>query len=94
MTFADNEPLITASGVTALVAALIALLVAFGVPVTDQQREAILSLVAILAPLAVALLARAHVTPTVKADAQVAQALANAVVAPPAPVAPPASPAT
>ena len=55
MSFTDNEPGITAGSISALVAALIALVVAFGAPVTDQQKEAILSVVAIVAPIARAL---------------------------------------
>lgn len=64
--FADNEPAVTAGGITALIAALLALGIAFGLPITDQQREAILGVVVIVAPLAVALLVRPHVTPTAK----------------------------
>lgn len=66
MSFPDSEPAITAGSITALVTAVIALLVAFGVPLTDLEREAILGLVAVLAPLAVALLVRPHVTPTAR----------------------------
>lgn len=42
----------------ALVSAIIALLVSFGVPVTDQQTAAIMSVVAVISPFAVPLLAR------------------------------------
>lgn len=59
-----REPLITAATITALVTAVIALLVAFGVPMSDDQQAAILGLVAVLAPVVVGLLARAKVTPT------------------------------
>ena len=58
-----TEPLITAATITAAAAAVLALLTAFSVPLTDDQRQAILSLVAILAPLAVGIAARGKVTP-------------------------------
>jgi hypothetical protein len=63
MSFQDNEPALAAGSLTALVAAAIAVAVAFGAPITAQQREAILSLVAVVAPIAVALLVRPHVVP-------------------------------
>lgn len=63
MSFTDSYPVITAGTVVAIVAALLAFGVAFGLPVTDQQREAILGLVAVVAPIAVALLVRPNVTP-------------------------------
>lgn len=66
MTFPDAEPVITASSIVALVAAVLALGIAFGLPVTDQQREAILGLVAVVAPIAVAVLVRPNVTPNAK----------------------------
>ena len=50
-----NEPVL----VTGLVTAIIALLLAFGVPVTQEQAGAILALVAAL----LAFVARAKVTP-------------------------------
>ncbi len=77
MTFTDNEPLITGAGLSALAVALITLAVVFGVPITDQQKEAIVAVVGLIAPFAVAYLVRPHVTPTLKAEAQVMQALAN-----------------
>lgn len=59
----DNEPAITVGTITALAAAVVAVLVAFAVPLTDQQQTAILGLVGVIAPVAVALLVRPHVTP-------------------------------
>lgn len=85
MNFPDNEPAVTGGSVVAVVTALLALVVAFGVPITDQQREAILAVVGVVAPLAVALLVRKHVTPTAKVEDQVAQAVSEAVTVPPAP---------
>jgi len=61
-----NEPLITVGGITAAVSALLALLVSFGVPLSDGQQTALLGLVGVLAPIAVALLARGRVTPVDK----------------------------
>lgn len=58
-----TEPLITVASLTALVAAAIGLLVAFGVDLTGDQQTAILGFVAVVAPLAVAALARSKVTP-------------------------------
>ena len=58
-----NEPLVTAATIVSAVTAVLALLVAFGVPVTQEQQVAILGVVAVLAPLIVAALARPKVTP-------------------------------
>ena len=59
--FAKSEPVISAASISALVAALLSLLVEFGVPVTDGQQTAIQGLVAVLAPVAV-ILVRKYVT--------------------------------
>jgi len=59
-----REPLLTAAGITAGVTALIGLLVAFGVNVTEGQTAAILGVVAVAAPLVVGFFARSKVTPT------------------------------
>lgn len=59
-----NEPLVTRASITALVSAVIGVLVVFGVPLNEEQQVAILALVGVLAPLVVAALARAKVTPT------------------------------
>lgn len=61
-----NEPLITVASVTAVITAVVGLLVAFGVPLTDEQQTAILAVVAAVAPLAVGLVARQLVTPNGK----------------------------
>lgn len=60
----NREPLITVASLTALVAALVALLVAFGLKVTEDQTAAVLGLVAVVAPLVVGFVARSKVTPT------------------------------
>lgn len=59
----NREPLVTTASVTALVAALIGLLVAFNVPLSDDQQKAILAVTAIVAPIVVGLVARGRVTP-------------------------------
>ena len=66
-----NEPAITVASITAGVTALLALLAAFGLPLTEEQRTAILGVVAVLAPLAVGLIARRSVTPSAKVAAKV-----------------------
>lgn len=59
----NREPLITVASITAAVVAVLSLLTAFGMPLTDDQRQAILGVVAVAAPLVVGLVARAKVTP-------------------------------
>jgi hypothetical protein len=59
----STEPLITVAALTALVAAIIACLVAFGVDLTEDQQKAVLGLVAVVAPLVVGFIARRKVTP-------------------------------
>lgn len=59
----NTEPLWTVAGITAAVTALIALLTAFGLDLTEAQSTAILGVVAVLAPTVVALVARSKVTP-------------------------------
>ncbi|MCX4470437.1 hypothetical protein OOK41_08975 [Micromonospora sp. NBC_01655] len=58
---AATEPLVTVGVLTAAVTAVLALLVAFGLPLSDAQQTAILGLVAVLAPLVVAAIARGRV---------------------------------
>ncbi|MFI1197681.1 hypothetical protein ACH4T9_31095 [Micromonospora sp. NPDC020750] len=58
---APSEPLFTVGVLTAAVTAVLALLVAFGLPVSDGQQSAILGLVAVLAPLVVSLVGRGRV---------------------------------
>lgn len=59
----EREPLVTTAGITALAAAIIALFVAFGLPITSGQQDAIMGFIIVIAPLAVALIGRAFVTP-------------------------------
>lgn len=56
----SREPAVIVGG---LVTAILALLVAFGVPITDNQSGAVLSLAVILAPLLSSVVIRHFVTP-------------------------------
>lgn len=59
-----NEPALTTGTITAVVAAAIALVVAFWPGLlTDVQSDAILSLVAVVAPIIVGVVVRGKVTP-------------------------------
>ena len=58
-----NEPLVTLASITAGATALLGLLVAFGVPLTEEQQVAVLAVVAVAAPFVVALAGRGQVTP-------------------------------
>jgi general stress protein CsbA len=66
----NREPLVTTSTVTAVVAALIALLASFGVNLTHDQTIAVLAVVSVTAPLVVALVARRKVTPVADPKAE------------------------
>lgn len=59
----STEPAITVASITAVVAAVIGLLVAFGVDLSDDQQKAILGLVAVAAPIVAGVLIRGKVTP-------------------------------
>lgn len=58
-----REPLVTIASITGIVAAVLGLLVAFGVPLTDDQEKALLGLAAVVAPFIVAYFGRKRVTP-------------------------------
>jgi hypothetical protein len=57
-----NSPVWSAATVTAIVSALITLLVAFGVPINQDQTAALMGFVAVVAPIAVAWVASPRVT--------------------------------
>jgi hypothetical protein len=57
----STEPLWSVGAITAVVTAGLALLVSFGVPLSDDQQSAILGFLAAFAPLAVAALGRSKV---------------------------------
>lgn len=65
-----REPAITVGTVSAAVAAILALLVAFGLDVTEEQQTAILGVVAALGPIVAGVLIRGKVSP-VDVDAPV-----------------------
>lgn len=58
---APAEPLITVTGITAVVAAALAGAVAFGLHISDDQKAAILGVVAVIAPIVVGVWGRAKV---------------------------------
>lgn len=59
----SKEPAITIGGISAGVGAIIALCVAFGVPLTEDQQIAILGVVAALGPIIAAVITRRFVSP-------------------------------
>lgn len=60
----NREPVLTAATIAALVTAVVALLKAFGVPLTNDQAVAITGVVGVVAPLVAAFVARRRVTPS------------------------------
>jgi hypothetical protein len=78
---AAKEPLVNPTVITAAVAALIALVVAFGVDLTDAQTGAILTFVAVVAPIVVAVWARRKVFSPATARAMVVTAARTGEVA-------------
>lgn len=83
-----REPLLTRGVIVALATALLAALVVFGVDLSGKETKAILSLVAALAPVLVAILSRPKVTPNVSVAAYRARPGTRPVVAGPASSAP------
>jgi hypothetical protein len=61
----NREPLLTVAGITSVVGAVIALLAAFGLDLSSAQQVAIVGVVAVVAPVVVAVIARRKVTPVV-----------------------------
>ena len=59
----DREPLITRASLVALITAVIAVAVAFGLPLTPDQQKALIALAGVLSPIAAAVWARGQVTP-------------------------------
>jgi hypothetical protein len=58
---APKEPLVSVGAIVTVVTAAIGALVAFGLKLSDDQQSALLGLVAVLAPIVVALWGRARV---------------------------------
>lgn len=67
----DTEPAISIGAIIALVAAVLAAAVAFGVPITSDQRETILAVIATAGPIVAALFIRGRVTPNDNVAARV-----------------------
>jgi hypothetical protein len=60
----QNEPVLTAVSIGAIVAALLQLLIVFGLEISDEQVAAVLAFVAVVAPVVLsAIYARSRVTP-------------------------------
>lgn len=59
----NREPVLTVGSITALITAGFALLVSFGMHISDDKQSAILGVVAVLVPLVTAVVARRKVTP-------------------------------
>ncbi len=57
----NREPLITVGSITAIIAAVLVFLKSMGVDISDGQQEAVRNLVAVLAPIVLALVARQFV---------------------------------
>lgn len=66
----NREPLVTVASITSGVAVVVALLAAFGLPLSDEQTAAVLAVAAFAAPLVVAALARSRVTPVASGGAR------------------------
>ncbi|WP_058234984.1 hypothetical protein [Devriesea agamarum] len=59
-----TEPVLSTATITSAAAAIIALLIAFGIPITEDQKVALIGVIAVIAPLIVAI-TRRYVTPNV-----------------------------
>ena len=59
-----KEPVMAAATIVSLVGSVVALLIAFGVDLTQEQQAAIVGLTNVVAPLVAAVIVRAKVTPT------------------------------
>lgn len=66
LTTTQREPAVIVGTITAVAAAAVTAAVAFGLDLTDEQRTAILGLVAVLAPIVAAIVTRPRVTPNAK----------------------------
>lgn len=64
----SNEPVLAAGSIAGLVGAVLTLLVAFGVHVTEDQQKAILAVVVLVVPIVAAIIARSKVVPQAKLE--------------------------
>lgn len=60
----NTEPAITIGSISAAVAAIIAVAVAFGIPISEDQQIALLGVVAAVGPIVTAIITRRFVVPT------------------------------
>ncbi len=78
---APSEPVLSAASIVTVATAILAALVAFGLPVSDDQQAAILTAIAVIAPVVLGLVARSKAwspfTAGATARAEVAKALRN-----------------
>lgn len=58
-----NEPVLTAAAIGSALVGILAVLVSFGVPISEDQRVALVGLVGVVAPIVIALFQRKKVTP-------------------------------
>lgn len=58
-----REPLVTRATIVAAASAVISLLVVLGVPISDELKAALITTIAAVAPIVVALVTRHKVTP-------------------------------
>lgn len=77
----QHEPAAVISTITAAVAATLALLVAYGFDVTQEQREAILGITAVLAPIVAGLITRQYVFAPSTVERERTEASASATTA-------------
>lgn len=75
----QKEPLITVGSIVAIVSAVLVFLKSFGVDISDEQQDAIRNLVAVLAPVVLALIARQFVFSPETVEEKVAEAYAAGV---------------
>ncbi len=66
-----NEPILTPTTISAAIGALLTLLVAFNVNITEAQSEAVLGFVAVVAPFVVWRIARRSTVPVDVANAAI-----------------------
>jgi hypothetical protein len=62
-----NEPVLTVASIQAVIGAAFIFLASYGLSISTEQRAGILGLYVVVAPIVFGIIARARVTPTVKA---------------------------
>ncbi len=78
---ASPEPVLSTASIVTVVTAILAMLVSFGLPLSDDQQAAVLGAIAVVAPVVLGLVARskawAPLTVRKTVQAEVAKALRN-----------------